>query len=825
MYLKRTSLFTLILLSALLLYYPILANPVFASEIFYDDFDDSREVWEVVEEVWEIIQESEDNKVYKVGFDPVETRALVVSGSETKNWDDYTLQGKMLSKNGVDQYFWFRVSPDNRSYYMVDLRAAGWIDSNNIRVIKKIDDDRVWLHQVNPPKIGCSILHDEWYDLKISVEGNFIVVKIRCPQSDSFTEVFSLYDNDNPLMKGGIGLSAWSGSWRNGVEKWFDEIRVTTEETESAPSLIIIPGLGASWSTRAIVYDENVPLEAWKMTPFVNTYERIIKTAEGSGYTLGENLFVWNYDWRKPLSQIALNLDQFIQSEPALDSSEKIDLVGHSLGGLVARTWVQSYDNGEEKKANNLITAGSPHQGAVQAYQAIAGGKISEGASLGWTALQLLLQIKEGLFKTQAEIFRNAAPICYDLVPVFNFINRCGQEEINFMEIAYPNNFLFQLNQEADVLSFSRFLVGNNGSNTPEMIFVEDRSVIEEVLNLWPDGKPYKIAMGEGDNTVLKRSAYLVGGFEPDLEYPLNHGEIISSPEAVEKIMTILGNDSPVILGSDPYPEDSLLIFYLASPATLEVEGLIPEDDDLQFVVIPNPEPRQYQATVTGTGGGLYRLFVGQITPRGNFWQSYQGEAENGKAANYLFDINPENPFFDPLVDLSGLTRLEEARELLKDLYQKVFDKNISKSLAQLNSAIKMAGRSDWRRTINDLKRSMFYLSNFRRDQTETEYYAESKIILEKIAFGWENILRANGLESGQKAKKEYLNAKKEYFWALKSIDRSKMRGKEITERVALSVKDSEELIDDLKERLAFKDFTYLESHAYLAYLFAREGV
>ena len=44
----------------------------------------------------------------------------------------------------------------------------------------------------------------------------------------------------------------------------------------------------------------------------------------------------------------------------------RIDLVCHSLGGLVARTWLQEL--GGARRVDRCITLGTPHQGTYNAY-------------------------------------------------------------------------------------------------------------------------------------------------------------------------------------------------------------------------------------------------------------------------------------------------------------------------------------------------------------------------------------------------------------------------------------------------------------------------
>ena len=100
--------------------------------------------------------------------------------------------------------------------------------------------------------------------------------------------------------------------------------------------IIILPGLGASWNPEAILTGSTNPAHQWSMTPFVKNYDLLISGLEANGLVKNTDFYVWNYDWRKPLSQIVADFNVFVDSLN-LEADQKFDLVGHSLGGLVAR--------------------------------------------------------------------------------------------------------------------------------------------------------------------------------------------------------------------------------------------------------------------------------------------------------------------------------------------------------------------------------------------------------------------------------------------------------------------------------------------------------
>ncbi len=436
------------------------------------------------------------------------------------------------------------------------------------------------------------------------------------------------------------------------------------------------------------------------------------------------------------------------------------------------------------------------------------------------------MQIHRDSFETNAQIIRQLAPVVRDIVPTFDFVKR-NNEILPADQIAFVNHYLDHLNQSANILPFSNFILGNNGETTPEWLILSERSILDRLLDLWPDGFPQEILKGFGDGTVLKKSAYFESGYDSNLEFNLNHHQIINDPAAIRKIFEILDKSNIQISGPDLYPEDNLLIFYLASPATLKVNGILPSQNDLQFVVIPNPSDGNYQAEINGIDDGIYHLYVGQISPASNFWNTYEGEIINGETKKFVFEIDLDNPLPDPLSDANGILHLESAKKFLEKLYNQTGNKFLLISLLHLNKAIEAFHRTNWQQGINKLESSLYFLSFFRRElkEDQIEQYHQAGRIMEIIIAGWESILRNQGLFSERDAQRAYQNANKKIALAIKIFQSFERSGREISKMNVLSIKKGEEFLNLIKERLDNSDFSYVQSYSFLVDLFAQEGL
>lgn len=74
------------------------------------------------------------------------------------------------------------------------------------------------------------------------------------------------------------------------------------------------------------------------------------------------------------IQRMAQILDDKIQHVLDLTGAEKVDVVAHSLGGLVARWWI--HHEGGASKLRHLVTLGAPHRGtALAAFVPIGSGK------------------------------------------------------------------------------------------------------------------------------------------------------------------------------------------------------------------------------------------------------------------------------------------------------------------------------------------------------------------------------------------------------------------------------------------------------------------
>ncbi|HRF48383.1 MAG TPA: hypothetical protein PLC98_12225 [Anaerolineales bacterium] len=90
------------------------------------------------------------------------------------------------------------------------------------------------------------------------------------------------------------------------------------------------------------------------------------------------NFYAFPYDWRRDNRVSARKLGRFVETQLPKwrawsgASDAQVILIGHSMGGLVARFYVEAL--GGWKHCRALITIGSPHRGALGAVDTLSNG-------------------------------------------------------------------------------------------------------------------------------------------------------------------------------------------------------------------------------------------------------------------------------------------------------------------------------------------------------------------------------------------------------------------------------------------------------------------
>lgn len=102
-------------------------------------------------------------------------------------------------------------------------------------------------------------------------------------------------------------------------------------------------------------------------------------------------VYTFGYDWRMPLESIEAQLSDFVDEVIArtrllkhyhaddYDSHPKVNLVGHSMGGLVIAGYIEA--KGKNAPVNKIVTLASPFRGSFEAILKVATGTANLGTT------------------------------------------------------------------------------------------------------------------------------------------------------------------------------------------------------------------------------------------------------------------------------------------------------------------------------------------------------------------------------------------------------------------------------------------------------------
>ncbi len=422
--------------------------------------------------------------------------------------------------------------------------------------------------------------------------------------------------------------------------------------TNTPNPVVIIPGFMESWLVGG----------QWQIDPITKSFDGLLNGLRQAGYIDNETLFLFPYDWHLNNSVVAQQLSDRVDSILKHSSAKQVDIVSHSMGGLIASSYItsQSYA-GTVAKTAFLAT---PHRGSLKAYLAWEGAET--GPTLFDRLTKILLYYESFVAgygdETLAYLQRNI-PAVSQLLPTFNYLERDSQV-LSYSPCSnayYPcNSYIEQLNQQQSLLASRTDILNIIGSQSTKATY--QRFIVNRTNEpgKWLHGKPLNypspngIVNGTGDGTVLTESAHLDGVDE--IVYPATHSGIISL--ATPAIIRWL-RQADISQPSYKEPEQ-LTVIRLEGKANLLItnqqgqsigyhpmsgqpvntipNAYISKSEEGSYIILSNP-PETYKIELGSEADGNYRLIVDQLSDQLNNEQSKTGWLGKDHQANYSLSI------------------------------------------------------------------------------------------------------------------------------------------------------------------------------------------
>lgn len=404
--------------------------------------------------------------------------------------------------------------------------------------------------------------------------------------------------------------------------------------------VVFVPGFSGSFNLPVLLDWRGPTLSGWNFPPFVDYGQGLLEAFRKAGYRRNRDLFVAFYDWRGAVRDSARNyLMPWIERALRRSDFNEVDLVCHSMGGLVARSYIQSSDyRGDVAR---LITLGTPHQGSAESYYPWAGGDLRVSGMVR-TVLNVYLWYLEHTnpFTTgldRLRTIRTLIPGVGDLLSTVDYlIDQASPATFKPEELMQLRNSWVDIMNDPGGLDtlFGRVpvtTISGHNFQTLHAILVDAPPHPPGEPPKFPDGTPVDDRfVGDGDGTVLRSSAQVADNRAANLDpQQVAHDKLADDPATLAQVMQTIGMPMPEISAPASGPQ---LVVMTASPVEITVEPVtaagilgaaptappgrrMPRTRDyghsgkhLNMLILPQSEAGTYNVQLHGTATGHFSI-------------------------------------------------------------------------------------------------------------------------------------------------------------------------------------------------------------------------
>lgn len=419
--------------------------------------------------------------------------------------------------------------------------------------------------------------------------------------------------------------------------------------------VVIIPGILGSWEKNG----------QWLLDPILHTYDNLIDTLLANGYIEGHTLFTFPYDWRNSNVLTATLLGNKIEEIKDMCDCKHVDLVGHSMGGLVAGQYIASDEYADD--VDQAVFIATPFLGAPKTYKIWESGELDFDNRIKTALIETIFkkEAKENGFTNIFNYIRGK-PISsiQELLPVY--WNYLTDEDSTVREYpaGYPRNtfleeMLPKLAQEVfqERVSYYSILADDLKNQTIGSFVVKPSTQLPK----WEHGEPTETRRETGDGTVPRYSIENIFGYNKDL-LAVDHTEAAST-SVLHIFRELNKRDLDVMVGKNYSANIPFLIIQLLSPIDMQIvapDGKrlgkdflnnqelseIPDSfysgflSNNEYAVIRNPLPGTYKIHTVGTGDGTYTIVADYITEASTTEAETMGTTTSNEAITHTLALS-----------------------------------------------------------------------------------------------------------------------------------------------------------------------------------------
>ena len=274
----------------------------------------------------------------------------------------------------------------------------------------------------------------------------------------------------------------------------------------------------------------------------VDTFKTLREDLETNSYVLNQDLFYFSYDWRLDLTDTATLLKNKIDEIKLQTDSEKINIVAHSMGGLLAKEYINQ--NGKEN-IDKLIFVGTPHLGAPKAGKVILTG---DKMGIPWLEKERLKELSKNY------------PAIHQLLPKQTYFDLVGpyikkifqiipSEISSVLDYNQTKQFLIDQGSSQNVFDLAENFFNNNLedldlSGIKAYNIAGCTTATQGGYQVYPSGDISLVKYRAGDRTVPLVSGDSINLLAENKFYSTegSHAELPSRPGVRNLIVDILDN-------------------------------------------------------------------------------------------------------------------------------------------------------------------------------------------------------------------------------------------------------------------------------------------
>lgn len=628
--------------------------------------------------------------------------------------------------------------------------------------------------------------------------------------------------------------------WPPGIT-FYDETFDIYPITEPDP-VILVPGIMGSWNISG----------RWQIDPIFHTYDNLMEALLAAGYKedgLLEDeptLFTFPYDWRQDNNITASLLKAKINSVKEITGKNKVDIIAHSMGGLVSRSYIEGDDYQDD--IDQVIFLGTPHKGSVDIYLK-HGGAYFKGRIA--TVQKYLFQIEAAFngYLDLTDYIRIEVPTVEQLLPIYDYL-KDKQPDNSWVLRPYPlnypqNNYLEDLNSQKNIdLLKQRVEITNIVSdlgNNSTLNFLKVIADPDMTDNKWQSGYPENLdqnlnsfEIGNGDDTVPFISATGLTGVETIESVSADHTNL---PTVMQKeIIRTLTGSAPEDYFNNKITATFKRWFFFRAYSPVDFSVIAPDGKRIgkdftnsaevneipdafysgfngheEFVLIPNPQDGEYRIEVQGVdNGGDYILANSLIDGDMEISKEFSGSIapEQERDFNITYSAAAESPLGDlePIDVAPPVITINKPVEADRYLHSDnlIIDYSATDDFSGLASTvITIDGQTIATTTINlfdyALGEHSLIIQAFDKAGNQTQAQVNFKIIadINSIISDIEEIY-SRGWLKGKLYKSILISA----FKLLEVEDKYFKKEQDLIEKLIRKTRDSEKLTDQQKQKL-----------------------